>query len=76
MFARTYSADKNVSTFLGRPYRMHRKHSSVDFIKIMLHDMPDVYYCQFEYTIDTRWTALCGMAEGADARSRQSREPR
>ncbi|OAQ98783.1 hypothetical protein LLEC1_05579, partial [Akanthomyces lecanii] len=65
-FALTYSADKNVSLFLGRPPRIHLK-----YCKLILprsdgrviepwkttwpQDMP------FDYVADIRWGALCGI---------------
>ncbi|KAK8150906.1 hypothetical protein G3M48_004586 [Beauveria asiatica] len=64
-FALAYSADKNVSIFLGRPPRIHLK-----YCKLILprsdravepwrttwpQDMP------FDYVADIRWGALCGI---------------
>lgn len=53
-FARAYSADKNVSIFLGRPPRILKKYSRMDLIGRL-----DPY--EADYVIDTRWSALCAV---------------
>lgn len=62
-FCRAYSADKNVSIFLGRPLRMHRKHSSLiwshEVIRNLFHDAS--ISDGFEYAMETRWTVACAV---------------
>ncbi|KAF9877088.1 hypothetical protein CkaCkLH20_05354 [Colletotrichum karsti] len=75
-FARTYSADKNVSIFLGRPPRILRKYcpiniwdclsrdnraQSLEALQLQFEQTPDG---KFDYMADTRWSALCaGLKE-------------
>lgn len=65
-FALTYSADKNVSIFLGRPPRIHLKYCKLilprsdgqivePWMTTWPQDMP------FDYVADIRWGALCGI---------------
>jgi len=61
-FACSYSADKNVSIFLGRPPRISRKFCH--FRQLSL----DAYYSydwaadsQLDLFADTRWAALCAI---------------
>lgn len=84
-FCRAYSADKNVSIFLGRPPRMHRKHSSLrmspDTIPLLFNDVPPGD--EFQYVQETRWTVACAILkervldlarfEGEVARAPESR---
>ncbi|KAF4466251.1 Fungal transcriptional regulatory [Fusarium albosuccineum] len=69
VFARAYSADKNVSIFLGRPHRIHRKHCrfylpdhSLEITgraPLQLHQWEqDTAY---GYMFETQWTALCAI---------------
>lgn len=62
-FCRAYSADKNVSIFLGRPPRMHRNHSSLgwssEVIQHLFHDFSS--HETFEYVQETRWTVACAV---------------
>lgn len=62
-FCRAYSADKNVSIFLGRPPRMHRKHSSLqlsaDGIVLLFSNASQ--NDTFEYAQETRWTVACAV---------------
>ncbi|KAL7914397.1 hypothetical protein GGI35DRAFT_467506 [Trichoderma velutinum] len=46
-FARAYSADKNVSIFLGPPPRIHRKYCRIAH--------------NYNYIFETQWTALCAI---------------
>lgn len=62
-FCRTYSADKNVSIFLGRPPRMHRKHSALhlpseDIVHLFDSMLPSD---GFDYSVETCWTTACGI---------------
>ncbi|KAF4549241.1 putative glycosyl hydrolase family 10 protein 2 [Elsinoe fawcettii] len=71
-FARAYSADKNVSIFLGRPPRLHRRycqfylpHSEIlvrggDRSPLHL-PVPWLEEDLFNYTTDTKWAAICGI---------------
>ncbi|KAF2225364.1 hypothetical protein BDZ85DRAFT_194237 [Elsinoe ampelina] len=71
-FARAYSADKNVSIFLGRPPRLHRRycqfylpHSAIlirggdrNPLRSAVTWLEDDL---FNYTTDTKWAAICGI---------------
>ncbi|KAI5360087.1 Putative zn(2)-C6 fungal-type DNA-binding domain-containing protein [Septoria linicola] len=59
-FARAYSADKNVSIFLGRPHRMHSAHST---LKMSPGEAARLFGppTQFEYRLETLWTVACAM---------------
>jgi hypothetical protein len=58
-FARAYSADKNISIFLGRPPRIHRRYCRFRLPGFGDHqwkmDLP------FDYLVDTQWSALCAI---------------
>ncbi|KPM44441.1 hypothetical protein AK830_g2066 [Neonectria ditissima] len=67
VFARAYSADKNISIFLGRPSRIHRQHC---LFRLPGQDaessQSSPYFSQvweqqenFDYMVDTHWYALC-----------------
>lgn len=71
VFARTYSADKNVSIFLGRPLRMSKRFCYFQIPRCPPEDedpssmnhqsgiddwKPDAY---LNYRAETRWSALC-----------------
>ncbi|ATY59658.1 Fungal transcriptional regulatory [Cordyceps militaris] len=65
-FALTYSADKNVSIFLGRPPRIHLKYcklilprSDGRLVEPWRTTWPQDM--QFDYVADIRWGALCGI---------------
>lgn len=62
-FCRAYSADKNVSIFLGRPPRMHRKHSSLNMTSDDIsHLFNDSSHSEaFDYTLETRLTVACAV---------------
>ena len=75
VFARTYSADKNVSIFLGRPLRMSKRfchfqiprcqsgvedHSPADQQGGIHEWKPDA--C-LSYSAETRWSALCALVK-------------
>ena len=68
-FARAYSADKNVSIFLGRPPRLLKRYCR---FHLPGHEQefgaehsaePFVWKAsdKFDYTTDTRWSAICAM---------------
>lgn len=52
---RAYSADKNVSIFLGRPLRVARKYCPV--VQRQSPWTSDI----FEYQTETKWSAICAM---------------
>lgn len=58
--ARSYSADKNISVFLDRPYRMHSAQSALKLsrsdVESLFHAIPAPQTGQFDYTLETRWT--------------------
>lgn len=69
IFARAYSADKNVSIFLGRPPRISRKYCRfylpghpIEMTGSSLFQIPqwsqDVVY---SYHFETQWTMLCAV---------------
>ena len=71
-FARTYSADKNVSIFLGRPPRLLRKYCSFRVPESSAiqresngttSNLPVFQEWtsngEFDYSMDTRWSACC-----------------
>ncbi|CZT18118.1 uncharacterized protein RCC_03958 [Ramularia collo-cygni] len=58
-FCRAYSADKNVSIFLGRPSRMHRSHSFLDLSFNTIGSDSSIE--SFEYAQETRWTVACAI---------------
>ncbi|KAI1321720.1 putative Zn(II)2Cys6 transcription factor [Xylariaceae sp. FL0255] len=69
--ARTYSADKNVSIFLGRPPRMLQEYCNLGLPRYSIVDSDandaalgsDHFVWasdeEFEYIADTKWSALC-----------------
>ncbi|KAH6879435.1 fungal transcriptional regulatory protein, partial [Thelonectria olida] len=57
-FARAYSADKNVSIFLGRPPRIHRKYCH---FYLPGHDIEITQDVTYDYVFETGWTALCAV---------------
>jgi hypothetical protein len=72
VFARTYSGDKNVAIFLGRPPRMSKKFACFQIPSIghnpegdrsMQSDMSAFQAwglrCEMSYTAETCWSALC-----------------
>ena len=72
-FARTYSADKNVSIFLGRPPRIHRNYCKIQLPgatgesiredgsqKLPRHFDWDPN-ARLDYVADTRWSAMCAI---------------
>lgn len=70
--ARIYSADKNMSIFLGRPPRMDSKYCSFDFVDRLgmandNNDSPAVRYFgwdpdgDFDYMADTWWSFECAL---------------
>lgn len=70
--ARAYSADKNVSIFLGRPPRMISKFCNFDFLEVSptqiagRHRTPPRYLGwtpndEFDYTLDTWWSFICAL---------------
>ncbi|KAH7149906.1 putative Zn(II)2Cys6 transcription factor [Dactylonectria estremocensis] len=74
VFARAYSADKNISIFLGRPSRIHRQHC---LLRLPGQDtetsMSSPYFSQewpdwglqeqFDYKADTHWYTLCAVVK-------------
>ncbi|KAH7129254.1 putative Zn(II)2Cys6 transcription factor [Dactylonectria macrodidyma] len=69
IFAHAYSADKNVSIFLGRPPRIHRRYCR---FFLPSHDIeitgrgpfPLHYWPQdgaFDYIVEAQWMALCAL---------------
>lgn len=62
-FCRAYSADKNVSIFLGRPPRMHRKHSSLKWSAEAIDHLFHLTSPRevFDYVLETRWTVACAI---------------
>ncbi|PNS15967.1 hypothetical protein CAC42_4368 [Sphaceloma murrayae] len=72
-FARTYSADKNVSIFLGRPPRLHRRYCQFripNSKRIMIkgsdrrplqHPINWTDHDTFSYVTDTKWAAICAI---------------
>lgn len=72
-FARAYSADKNVSIFLGRPPRIHRAYCQPELSRYFEfeHDeraQVDVTGSQtsqwsqdFTYYVETQWSAKCAV---------------
>lgn len=70
--ARAYSADKNVSIFLGRPPRMIRKYCSFDWLvapslSTNQDDLSPPHYLgwspgqDFDYVLDTWWSFICAL---------------
>ncbi|CAK1362746.1 hypothetical protein CB0940_05070 [Cercospora beticola] len=63
--ARSYSADKNISVFLDRPYRMHSAQSALKMsrgdVEGLFHAVPAPQTGQFDYTLETRWTVACAL---------------
>lgn len=70
--ARAYSADKNVSIFLGRPIRMLRKFCTLQFIDMLssrtnFDASPPLYYMgwtpdtEFNFALDTWWAFICAL---------------
>lgn len=72
VFAFTYSADKNVSIFLGRPPRMQRKYCDFDFLQYS-GDQDDFESHQaveylgwsvespFSYMVEAWWSVICAL---------------
>lgn len=72
-FARAYSADKNLSIFLGRPPRIHRKYCRFNLPGYIAENAqerrPSVVGQRiqwtgnegFDYMMDTKWSALCAL---------------
>ena len=72
-FARTYSADKNISIFLGRPPRLHRKYCRLQLPgqrteRIHKGDISRQWKQfqwprdeNFDYKTETCWSALCAL---------------
>jgi hypothetical protein len=74
VFARTYSADKNVSIFLGRSPRMSKRFCHFQIPRCVSADelasltdneydddwRPDAY---MSYGAETRWSALCASVK-------------
>ncbi|KAM3420494.1 hypothetical protein BST61_g3762 [Cercospora zeina] len=64
-FARSYSADKNISVFLDRPYRMHSAQSTLrmsrDDVESLFLPVQAPPSTQFDYTLETRWTVACAL---------------
>lgn len=72
-FARAYSADKNMSIFLGRPPRMLRKycrfrlpdHLAEDIhggdVSLLSNQFDWIADGPFDYMADTRWSGLCSI---------------
>ncbi|KAF2112247.1 hypothetical protein BDV96DRAFT_497984 [Lophiotrema nucula] len=65
-FARAYSANTNVSIFLGRPPRMNRKYCHFNFLGVGIGEgslQPPLWRQdgQFDYLTDTKWSALCAL---------------
>ncbi|KAJ4304884.1 hypothetical protein N0V90_000412 [Kalmusia sp. IMI 367209] len=58
-FARTFSGDRNVSLFLGRPPRMDHKHCL--WLPRQLQWDPDA---KVDYGAETRWSAICAVLKG------------
>lgn len=74
VFAFTYSADKNVSIFLGRPPRMQRRYCNFDFLdRSDIQQVSDanseliIQYlgwnadCAFDYAIEAWWSVTCAL---------------
>ena len=73
-FASVYSADKNVSIFLGRPHRIHRRYCTRGALSY-LKDYTDDHSREsdgpenaqpptttdFDYRIEAWWTAQCAV---------------
>ncbi|KAF2138152.1 uncharacterized protein K452DRAFT_235039 [Aplosporella prunicola CBS 121167] len=55
-FARAYSADKNISVFLGRPPRIHQK-----YCQVLDRNFQWAQDEKFSYAVDTQWSALCAV---------------
>ncbi|KAF2210472.1 hypothetical protein CERZMDRAFT_45575 [Cercospora zeae-maydis SCOH1-5] len=68
-FARSYSADKNISVFLDRPYRMHSAQSTLRMsrndVESLFHPVQTSPSAQFDYTLETRWTVACKQLKHA-----------
>lgn len=72
VFAFTYSADKNVSIFLGRPPRMQRRYCDFDFLQCS-GSSEDFDFDQiseylgwsvennFDYMIEAWWSVVCAL---------------
>ena len=66
-FARAYSADKNVSIFLGRPPRMHQRYCRFQLPGSEHDGMVERWKErvtwkgneEYSYTTDTTWSAVC-----------------
>lgn len=71
VFAFTYSADKNVSIFLGRPPRMHHIYCDFDAFRTpqtheITFDQPDQCLGEkvngpFTYMIEAWWSLVCAL---------------
>lgn len=91
-FARTFSYDKNVAVFLGRPPRLHRKYCNIQSAIAdvqswqtngssapSLLDFEEWSYSgNFDRTTDTRWSFLCSLCKGdiLELRREDSQEER
>lgn len=72
-FARAYSADKNVSIFLGRPPRIHKKYCRFNLPGYVAENVQErgtpasgsqIKWTgneNFDYLTDTKWSALCAI---------------
>ncbi|KAI1456314.1 hypothetical protein F4805DRAFT_458962 [Annulohypoxylon moriforme] len=70
-FLRAYSADKNVSIFLGRPLRMHKSFCRFQHLGLDLSTWGSkttfglrsqwAWGDSFSYIEDTRWSAICAV---------------
>lgn len=62
-FARIFSADKNISTFLGRPPRMSKRFSNFQIPSSFPAPQPNLYLWDPDqdpsFLAETRWSALC-----------------
>ncbi|TKX19041.1 hypothetical protein C1H76_8932 [Elsinoe australis] len=72
-FGRAYSADKNVSIFLGRPPRLHRRYCSFQLPRAtgttirggdrspLSHPVNWTSDDTFTYVTDTKWSTICAI---------------
>lgn len=91
-FARTFSYDKNVAVFLGRPPRLHRKYCNIQSLSTDMQvgqangsNVPPLLSFaewsspgHFDRTTDTRWSFLCALCKGdiLELRREDSQEER
>ena len=66
--ARTFSGDKNVSIFLGRPPRIHSKYCEIRGVidgiapQVEVENLPEQEVTtRFSYLLESWWTASCAL---------------